>query len=108
MESPGIAPNQTAPDGKGRTSSEINLPTSQASEGQRLVLNRLRSRINDQGSRLSEIQKAAEANVRLAATLQNDMEKHKELNGPVGAASAAALHEETEARIRNKILKKIN
>ena len=35
------------------------------------------------------------------------MEKHKELNGPVGAASAAALHEETEARIRKKILKKI-
>ena len=56
LESPGIAPNQTAPDGKGRTSSEINLTTtSQASEGQRLVLNGSRSK------RISEIQQA-EAN----------------------------------------------
>ena len=54
LESPGIAPNQT--DGKGRTSSEINLTTtSQASEGQRLVLNGSRSK------RISEIQQA-EAN----------------------------------------------
>ena len=45
LELPGIAPNQTAPDGKGRTSSEINLTTtSQASEGQRLVLNGSRSK----------------------------------------------------------------
>ena len=43
--------------GKGRTSSEINqTTTSQASEGQRLVLNESRSK------RISEIQQAAEAN----------------------------------------------
>ena len=56
LELPGIAPNQTAPDGKGRTSSEINLTTtSQASEGQRLVLRGSKSK------RISEIQQTAEA-----------------------------------------------
>ena len=72
LELPGVAPNQTAPDEKGRTSSEINLPTtSQASEGQRLVLNGSGSKV------ISKIQKAAEANALKAATLRNDMEKHK-------------------------------
>ena len=68
LESPGIAPNQT--------SSEINLTTtSQASEGQRLVLNRSRSK------RLSEIQQEAEANALECETLLNDMEKHMKLSG---------------------------
>ena len=56
LELLGIASNQTAPDGKGRTSSEINLTTtSQASEGQRLVLRGSKSK------RISEIQQTAEA-----------------------------------------------
>ena len=52
------ATSSSEPDcGKGRTSSEINqTTTSQASEGQRLVLNESRSK------RISEIQQAAEAN----------------------------------------------
>ena len=96
LEQPGIAPNQTAPDGKGWTSSEINLSTtSQTIEGKRLVL-------NESGSKeISEIQKAAEANALKAATLRNDMEKQKKLNGSLEevAASTAALHEETERNV---------
>lgn len=105
VELPGIAPNQTAPDGKGRTSSEINLTTtSQASEGQRRVLNESRSK------RIAEIQQEAEANALECATLLNDMEKHKKLNGSleVVAASTTALHEEKERKKKErKWLKKI-
>ena len=105
LELPGIAPNQTAPDGKGRTSSEINLTTtSQASEGQRRVLNGSRSK------RIAEIQQEAEANALKCATLQNDMEKHKKLNGSLEevAASTTALHEEKERKKKErKWLKKI-
>ena len=91
LELPGIAPNQTAPDGKGRTSSEINLTTtSQASEGQCLVLNR---------SRIFEIQQAAEANALKCATLRKEMEM---------ATSTTALHEEKERKKKErKWLKKI-
>ena len=98
LELPGIAPNQTAPDGKGRTSSEINLTTtSQASEGQCLVLNGSRSK------RISDIQQAAEASLLECATLRNDMEKLDEV-----AASTAALHEEKERKKKErKWLKKI-
>ena len=87
LESPGIAPNQT--------SSEINLTTtSQASEGQRLVLNRSRSK------RLSEIQQEADLLALKCATLRNDMEET--------AASTAALHEEKERKKKErKWLKKI-
>ena len=98
LELPGIAPNQTAPDGKGRTSSEINLTTTnQASEGQCLVLNGSRStRLK---SRIFEIQQAAEANALKCATLRNDMEM---------AASTTALHEEKERKKKErKWLKKI-
>ena len=103
LELPGSAPNQTAPDGKGQTSSEINLPTtSQAIGGQRLVLNGSGSKV------ISEIQKAAEANALKVATLRNDMEKHKKLNGSLEevAASTAALHEETERNVA-RILKRM-
>ena len=109
LELPRIAPNQTAPDGKGQTSSEINLPTTSEAvmeEGQRLVLNGSRSKVIS----ATEIQQAAEANALKAAALLNDMEKHKKHNGSLEelAASTAALHEETErkqARIRKNIKK---
>ena len=98
LELPGIAPNQTAPDGKGRTSSEINLTTTnQASEGQCLVLNGSRStRLK---SRIFEIQQAAEANALKCATLRKEMEM---------ATSTTALHEEKERKKKErKWLKKI-
>ena len=86
LELPRIAPNQTAPDGKGRTSSEINLPTTSQAvrEGQRLVLNGSRPKVIS----ATEIQKAAEANALEAAALLNDMEKHKKLNGSLEAKSS--------------------
>ena len=106
LELPRIAPNQTAPDEKGRTSSEINLPTTSEAvmEGQRRVLNGSRSKVIP----ATEIQQAAEANALKAATLLNDMEKHKKLNGSLEevAASTAALHEETERNVA-RILKKM-
>ena len=106
LELPGVAPNQTAPDEKGRTSSEINLPTtSQASEGQRRVLNGSGSK---RISEIQRIQQEAEANALECETLLKDMEKHMKLSGSLD--ETAALHEETEreqARIRKKILKKI-
>ena len=80
--------------GKGRTSSEINLTTtSQASEGQCLVLNGSRSK------RIFEIQQAAEADALKCATLRNEMEM---------ATSTTALHEEKERKKKErKWLKKI-
>lgn len=107
LELPRIAPNQTAPDEKGRTSSEINLPTTSKAvmeEGQRRVLNGSRSKVIP----VTEIQQAAEANALKAAALLNDMEKHKKLNGSLEevAASTAALHEETERNVA-RILKKM-
>ena len=75
LELPGVAPNQTAPDEKGRTSSEINLPTtSQASEGQRRVLNGSGSK---RISEIQRIQQAAEANALECETLLKDMETHE-------------------------------
>ena len=104
LDIPGIAPNQTAPDGKGQTSSEINLPTTSEAvmEGQRL---------DGSGSKVisaTEIQKAAEANALEAATLRKNMEKHKKLNGSLEemAASTAALQEETERNVA-RILKRM-
>ena len=38
---------------------------------------------------ISEIQKAAEANALKAATLRNDMEKHKKLNGSLEEVEAS-------------------
>ena len=88
LEPPGVAPNQTAPDEKGRTSSEINLPTtSQASEGQRRVLNGSGSK---RISEIQRIQQAAEANALECETLLKDMEKHMKLSGSL--EENAALH----------------